>query len=425
MKPELIKLYKAAAPNSKKMEVLVKYLHDLIKKISASNRLDILKHTYIVGGAVRNLVIDKSIKDIDVVLDSVALGGYDSDKLAKDLARLIQTSTNLATNNYGVAILSITGPLMIDGFDFNGEQIEIANARSESYAKGGYKPEEVKPATIKDDIYRREFTLNTLLISMADVANGMDKKDIIDLTGCGLKDLEAGEIHCPRDADEIFSDDPSRMLRAIKFMVKYNFKLPDDVRESIIRNSEKIKNIPPNQIGTIIITQILNEPTYRSSLRLMSDLHLLDPIRDILVSPANTDEKALKQFLLGHAKEREVGFLLALLEVRLPLSGPIDFLSPEQKVQLAEITSSMSPADGWEFIGMLSNPGNAMKDETFFPSLVKEFTKTKSELPTFVKGVYKPTAIAVLLETPDLKDDPEKLRELVRKRVTLAMHDSY
>lgn len=421
MKDKILLLFKAAAANSKKMEVLVKYLYDLLKKISASNRLDISKHTYIVGGAVRNLVIDKSIKDIDIVIDSVALGGYDSDKLAKDLAMLIQAPTNLATNNYGVAILSVTGPLVIDGFDFNGEQIEIANARSESYAKGGYKPEEVKPATIKDDIYRREFTFNTLIISMADVANGMDKKDIIDLTGCGLKDLESGEIHCPRDADEIFSDDPSRMLRAIKFMVKYGFKLPDDVRESIIRNSEKIRNIPPNQIGTIIITQILNEPTYRSSLRLMSDLHLLDPIRDILVSPANVDEKALKSFLLGHAKEREVAFLLSLLEAGLPLSGPIDFLSAPQKERLAEITSTMGPAEGWEFIGMLSNPGIAMKDEKFFPGLLRDFTTSKKEIPTFNSGIYKPIVIAMLLDDPSLVHTPDILREKVRERVAAAV----
>ena len=421
MNQKILSLYKAAAPNSKKMEALTKYLYDLIKKISSANRLDISKHTYIVGGAVRNLVIDKSIKDIDVVIDSVALGGYDSDKLAKDLARLIQAPTNLATNNYGVAILSVTGPLMIDGFDFDGEQIEIANARSESYAKGGYKPDEVKPATIKDDIYRREFTFNTLIISMADVANGMDKKDIIDLTGCGLKDLESGEIRCPRDADEIFSDDPSRMLRAIKFMVKYGFKLPDDVRESIIRNSDKIRNIPPNQIGTIIITQILNEPTYRSSLRLMSDLHLLDQIRDILVSPANVDEKALKSFLLGHAKEREVAFLLSLLEAGLPLSGPIDFLSADQKVRLAEITSTMSSEDGWSFIGMLSNPGIAMKDEKFFPGLIRDFTKNKSEIPSFNSGIYKPIVISMLLDDPDLVSTPDILRERVRKAVERAV----
>ena len=417
----LLNIFKAASGDSAKMESLVDFLQKTIASISAVRHKPIAKHTYVVGGAVRNHLLKKDIKDIDIVIDSIALGGYDSDSLAKDLAERIPAATSVVTNQYGVSILNVKSTFIIGDHDFDGEQLEIANARSESYTGEGYKPEEVKPATIEDDVLRREFTFNTLMWRIADLAEGFDKAEIIDLTGCGVKDLESGEMRCPKDPDEVFSDDPSRMLRAVKFIAKYNFKLPEEVRESIIRNSDKVKNIPPNQIGTIIINQILKEPNYRTSLRLMSDLNLLSPIRDILVSPKNNDEEALRSFLLSHSKEREVGFLLSLLEIGLPLSGPISFLSESQRNRLGEITADMSAVDGWNFIGLLSNPGNAVKDGSFFPSLLKEFTKSKSEIPSFNNNVYKPAVISLLLETPELKDDPVKLRKLTHSKILERM----
>lgn len=417
----LFRLFKLAAGDSSKMESLTNFLQKSIANISSVRHKDISKNTYVVGGAVRNHLLKKEIKDIDIVIDSVSLGGYNSEDLARDLAERIPVETEVVANQYGVSILSIKAPFIIDGHDFNGEQIEIANARSESYTGTGYKPDTVNPATIEDDVFRREFTFNTLMWRISDLAEGFDKAEIIDITGCGVKDLESGEMRCPKNPDEVFSDDPSRMLRAVKFIAKYGFKLPDDVRESIIRNSDKVRNIPPNQIGSIIINQILKEPTYRTSLLLMSKLNLLAPIVDILTSPKNRDEESLKSYLLSHSKEREIQFLLSLLEVGLPLSGPISFLTDDQKARLGEITKEMSAEEGWSFVGLLSNPGNAVKDGTFFPSLLSEFTKSKSEIPSFNNSIYKPTVISLLLDNPELKDSPAELRELIRSSISERM----
>jgi tRNA nucleotidyltransferase/poly(A) polymerase len=419
---KILFLFKMSASNSNKMESLSKFLNQKIERISSREGLPIGEHTYIVGGAVRNFILDKDIKDIDIVIDSVSLGGFDSAKLAEELQREISVYTTVETNNYGVAILSIKGPLLIDGYDFSGEQIEIANARSESYSGGGYKPEKVSPATIEEDVFRREFTFNTLMWRIADIATGFDKAEIIDITGCGIDDLNSGEMRCPKDPDIVFSDDPSRMLRAIKFISKYGFKLPDNIKESIIKNSDKIKNIPPNQIGSILINQILIESSYRSSLILMSSLKLLDPIRDMLAAPQTKDESALKSFILSHSKEREVGFLLSLLEVNLPLSEPLKFLTEEQRERLGQITSSMSAEDGWNFIGMLSNPGDAVKDREFFGTLLTQFVKNKKDTPIFVNTIYKPTVINILLSNPEIINDKDLLKQRIIEEINIKIN---
>lgn len=418
----IFNLFKLASGDSSKMEALAKFLGQKIERISSRERIDIGKHTYIVGGAIRNFILEKDIKDIDIVIDSVSLGGFNSARLAEELQREISVNTEIGTNNYGVAILSIKGPLIIDGHNFAGEQIEIANARNESYSGEGYKPEGVSPATIEEDVFRREFTFNTLMWRIVDIATGFDKAEIIDITGCGMDDLKSGEVRCPKDPDIVFSDDPSRMLRAVKFISKYGFRLPDDVRESIERNSDKIKNIPPNQIGSILINQILTEPSYRSSLLLMSSLKLLNPIRDMLAAPQTKDESALKSFILSHSKEREVDFLLSLLEVNLPLSEPLKFLTEEQRERLGEITSGMSAEDGWNFVGMLSNPGDAVKDRDFFNILLAQFVKNKKDTPIFVNTIYKPTVIDILLSDPEIRNDKAALKESIIREIGLKVN---
>ena len=111
----------------------------LMKFLSGvATRLGVSRHVYVVGGAVRNFVLDPTgrkypVKDIDIVIDSVALKGKDSDWFAKELSRAIPVETSHVTNNYGVAILTIKGDWEVGGVNLKGEDIEIANARSESY----------------------------------------------------------------------------------------------------------------------------------------------------------------------------------------------------------------------------------------------------------------------------------------------------
>jgi len=170
---------------------------------NTTRQLGISKEVYVVGGAVRDFVLDRPIKDIDLVVDSLALGkGRDAEWVAKKLVKYIPAKTNLTVNNYLVAIITISNSWVVEGEDLQGEMIEIATARSELYggsAGKGYKPHEVTPVTIEEDLCRRELTYNCLLWRLHDIANGPDKKQILDLTGCGLKDLAEGIMRCPSD----------------------------------------------------------------------------------------------------------------------------------------------------------------------------------------------------------------------------------
>lgn len=319
-----------------------------------ARRLGVAKHVYIVGGAVRNFVIKRPIKDIDIVVDSIYLGGLDSEWFAKRLQRVIPST--LTTNQYGVAILHINDDFYLEGYNFKGEDIEIANARKESYAGGGFKPTEVEPATIHEDMRRREFSFNTLLWRLLDLANGPDKAEIIDLTGCGLRDLKEGVARCPQDPDVTFSDDPSRMIRAVKFLVKYGLKPSPDVVASIKRNKAKITNIPSNHLANLLINTFLRDKTGPKALLHMKKLGILEEIKKI----AKKDKAFFNALSNWADKESSLSLFFDLMDLGLPVGKRISFLSDSQKARLRTLTKHMSPKESESFVEVLKQPGKVM-----------------------------------------------------------------
>ena len=364
----------------------------------AAQRLGVASNVYVVGGAVRNFIIDKPIKDIDVVIDAVALGGgKDSDWFAKKLAQAIPASTNVVMNQYGVAILTVKGSWELEGNDLKGEVIEIANARKESYggeAGKGYKPDMVVPATIEEDVYRREFTFNTLLWRLLDLTNGPEKAEIIDLTGCGLRDLENRELRCPQDPDVVFADDPTRLMRAIKFVAKYGFKIPPDLAASIKKNAPKMKQAPWEAIGNLLVGNVLNEPTAPQALKLMKSLGLLDVVAEMV-----QEQKPFAAYLAGQLKDRKVALLLDLLDLGLDVRSPVSFLSREQQARLRQVTTPMPEGHAEEFLGHLKKvPLNNM-------ALIEAFDIPKTE-----RGVLSTKARDLMLADPDLAFNPSSLQ---------------
>ena len=329
---------------------LMKFLSDL------SRQLGVGKHTYVVGGAVRNFVIDQPIKDIDVVIDSVALKGKDSEWFAEQVAKAIPAQTQITTNQYGVALLHIVGDWMLGDTNLKGEDIEIANARRESYTDGGYTPTNVQPADIYEDTVRREFTFNTLLWRLHDLADGPDKAEILDLTGCGLRDLQEGVMRCPVSPDKTFSDDPSRMIRAIKFLIKYGFTISLEVKRSIEKNKDKLKNIPHAHLSNMLINTFLRESTGKKALLEMQKLGLLDVIKEI----AQT-QKPFREALANWAdKEAKVEFLFDLMDLGLPAGKRLAFLTPAQQAQVRDITVKMHHAEAETFLQVLHQPGKVL-----------------------------------------------------------------
>ena len=387
---------------------LMKYLSRFAKK------LGVAKHVYVVGGAVRNFVIDAPIKDIDMMIDAVALKGKDAAWFASQLQQSIPAKTNLAANKYGVAILTIKGSWVLDGQDMKGETIDIATARKESYggiAGKGYKPSSVTYASAKDDIARREFTFNTLMWRLSQLADGPDKAEIVDLTGCGLRDLKAGEMKCPSDPDKTFSDDPTRMLRAIKFLIKYGFRINPEVVKSIRRNAGKLRNAPPDAIATLLIGTILKEKTAKKALREMERLGLLSVVADMA-----RDVPQFRTTMQGWANDQRLTFLFHMLDLGLPLGAKIGFLDAKQQKRLREIAVGMDQDDAEALLAALKQPGRAFGDRTYLPTLARSREVPKAGMGAFAQQV-RDVARELLLDDPELMKHPAKLRKAVEKRV--------
>jgi len=390
--------YKEASAHKKSI-ALMKFLSN------AAQKLGVGRHVYVVGGAVRNFVIDQPIKDLDIVLDSVALKGRDSEWFAKQLQGLIPAKSSLQTNQYGVAILSVSESWMLDGADLQGEVIEIANARKESYGGSegkGYKPHMVEPSTVQEDVIRREFTFNTLLWRLADLANGPDKAEIIDMTGCGLKDLKDGVMRCPSDPDKTFSDDPSRLFRVVKFMVKYNFKLDPLVEKAVKRNAHKLKQAPPAALAKILVQDILHSNQAKPTLELLKKLGLLDVVAEIMEK-----DKMFKQTLVNWAaRDATILFLFDLMDIGLPMTARFSFLSKEQVDRLRLIALDMPHKEAWDFVDLLKQPGRMIDTH----ALSEEFDLQGRDIRKIMDAGRE-----VLLSHPGLRNKSKVLTDKVRK----------
>ena len=318
------------------------------------------------------------------------------------VAVAIPVETSLVTNQYGVAILTVKGSWDLDGEDMGGEIIEIANARKESYSgaggKGkGYKPDHVQPATIEEDIFRREFTFNTLLWRLLDLADGPDQAAVIDLTGLGRAHLDARLMHTPLDPDRTFTDDPTRMLRAVKFFVKYDLQLSAEVRAAIIRNASKLANMPWEAVATILVRDILDTPRARKALVLLGTLGLIDVLAEMIRTV-----KPFAAFMAGQmTPDKDVQLLLDLADLGLG-DRAVSFLDSAQQARLREITLPMAREEATAFLLALKQP--PVDNEALIVELALE---------PRARGVLAPTARRFLLKDPSFVARPADLTDVV------------
>ena len=181
---------------------------------------------FIVGGYVRDYYLRRPSTDIDVVV--VGSGIEVAEALAAEL-------------HARVSVFKTFGTAMVRS---RGVEVEFVGARKESYSHDSRKPQ-VEPGTLEDDQRRRDFTINAMAWSL----NGNSFGELVDPFG-GMEDLEACIIRTPCDPDVTFSDDPLRMMRAVRFASQLGFSIEEETFEAIRRNRERIRIVSRERIIT-------------------------------------------------------------------------------------------------------------------------------------------------------------------------------
>ncbi|MDQ2177618.1 CCA tRNA nucleotidyltransferase [Marinifilum sp. D714] len=196
-------------------------IFSIISEIVTEENLE----SYVIGGFVRDIFLKRSSKDIDVVVIGSGI------ELAQKVADRAGNPKVSVFKNFGTAMLK-----------FKDLEIEFVGARKESYNRDSRKPI-VENGSLEDDQKRRDFTINALALSLHKDNFG----ELLDPFG-GIDDLNSKIIKTPMDPMITFSDDPLRMMRAIRFATQLNFKISDITFEAIKENKDRIHIISKERI---------------------------------------------------------------------------------------------------------------------------------------------------------------------------------
>ncbi len=222
-------------------------LFDAISKQAKHNNLS----CFVIGGYVRDIILKRSSKDVDIVVLGNGL------ELAEKVAENLGVKKVAYYKNFGTA-----------AFVFNGVEVEFVGARKESYSSHSRKPV-VEKGTLKEDQDRRDFTINALAISLNQSSFG----EVIDPFG-GLADIRDKIIRTPLDPAITFSDDPLRMLRAIRFASQLNFKIESSAKQALKVNAERLNIVSQERI-TDELNKIILSDTPSKGFNLLFDSNLL------------------------------------------------------------------------------------------------------------------------------------------------------
>ena len=207
----------------KEVEKLLKNpVFHTIRDISDENGVQ----SYVIGGFVRDIYLERASKDIDVV---VIGSGID---LAQLVAKRLGGLKLSVFKNFGTAMLK-----------YRDLEVEFVGARKESYQRHSRKPI-VEDGTLEDDQNRRDFSINALALSLNKETYG----DLLDPFN-GLEDMKQGIIRTPQDPDITFSDDPLRMMRAIRFATQLQFRIEESTFQGIEKNKKRIEIVSSERIA--------------------------------------------------------------------------------------------------------------------------------------------------------------------------------
>jgi len=246
-------------------ELLTHKIFKLIRDFDETDNTEV----YVIGGYVRDKLLKRADKkDIDIVVKGNGI------EFAQKLANKLKIKKLSIYKTYGTAM-----------FQFEDTELEFVGARKESYSPESRNPK-VEQGSIEDDQKRRDFTINALAISLNKETYG----EITDPFN-GIEDLHYRTIRTPLDPDITFSDDPLRMMRAIRFASQLDFIVDDECFEAIKRNKHRIEIISAERIHTEL-NKILLSKQPSIGLKLLFDSELLEIIFPELYNLAGVSTQA-------------------------------------------------------------------------------------------------------------------------------------
>ena len=229
-------------------------IFDIVSDVAASMGV----RAFVIGGYVRDCFLGRQSKDIDIVVEGSGI------ELAEAVGAKVRSNVSVF-KNYGTAMLR-----------FKGIEVEFVGARKESYNRDSRKPV-VEDGTLQEDQMRRDFTINAMAFSLQKEDYGA----LVDPFG-GIRDLAAGIIRTPLDPDVTFSDDPLRMVRAIRFVTRLStdenqFKIVPEALESIRRNRGRMEILSKERIVEELNKMLVSEKP-SIGFRLLDETGLLEMI---------------------------------------------------------------------------------------------------------------------------------------------------
>jgi len=297
-------------------------LSAILQKISTVAEND-RRRVFLVGGVVRDRLLGFETKDIDI---TVIGNGID---FAHKLAKSLKVKNVVEYPRFGTAMIS-----------YNDKLIEVATARAEEYESDSRKPR-VAESNLHDDLARRDFTINALALSL-------NQDNYLELTDSfeGLKDLNAGIIRTPLDPITTFSEDPLRMLRAIRFATQLNFKIEPNTFSSIEKVRERITIMSQERI-TDELTKILKVPVKPSrGLELLKESTLLELILPEIAALDGVDQRN------GHHHKDVFKHTLQVLDNVAQKTTCFDLRLTALLHDIAKpLTKQFFPEKGWTFYG--------------------------------------------------------------------------
>jgi len=317
---------------------------------------------YAVGGCVRDLVLQRSTVDIDIMVVG------DGIQFARSLAEELGMKKVVPYEKFGTALIP-----------YRDYHIEVATARAESYSEDSRKPE-VEKADVETDSARRDFTINAMAIALNSDRYG----DLWDPFG-GIRDLDRGIIRTPLDPEETFNEDPLRMLRAIRFAAQLDFEVEKQTLMAIKKQRKRIGIVSQERI-TAELLKLMGSPVPSKGLYLLHQSRLMDIILPEFAEMEGIEEREghYHKDVLHHTFEVVDNIAKYTEKIDLRLAALVHDIGKPR-------TKRFRKGTGWTFYGHDEIGARMLED---FARRMKLPNSTKRYLQKLTRLHLRPIALA-------------------------------